>query len=167
VLGPGVILVVLGGTRSGKSEVAERIAAELDGPVTYVAAAVAGEDPDLAARIAAHRARRPASWTTVEGPADLPALLSALDGTVLVESTGSWIAAQPDLDADVDGLCRAATTRRGDTVFVGEEVGLSVHPPTEVGRRFVDAVGVCNRRLADVADRVLLVVAGRSIELGP
>ena len=160
-----MIVVVLGGTRSGKSEVAERIAAELGEPVTYVATAAAGEDPDLAARIAAHRERRPATWTTVEAPVDLPALLREVDGTVLVESTGSWIAAQPDLDGDVDGLRRAARARHGDTVFVGEEVGLSVHPPTEVGRRFADAVGTCNRSLADVADRVLLVVAGRTIEL--
>jgi len=160
-----VIVVVLGGTRSGKSEVAERIAAELGGPVTYVATAVAGEDPEFAARIAAHRERRPAAWTSVEAPVDLPALLREVDGTVLVESTGTWIAAQPDLEGDVDGLCRAARGRHGDTVFVGEEVGLSVHPPTEVGRRFVDAVGACNRSLADVADRVLLVVAGHTLEL--
>jgi adenosyl cobinamide kinase/adenosyl cobinamide phosphate guanylyltransferase len=165
VLGTGVIVVVLGGTRSGKSEVAERIAAERGGPVTYVATATAGDDPDFAARIAAHRERRPASWTTVEAPVDLPALLHAVDGTALVESTGSWIAAQPDLEADVDGLLDAVRARRGDTVLVGEEVGLSVHPPTDVGRRFVDAVGACNRRLAAVADRVLLVVAGRTLEL--
>ena len=160
-----MIVVVLGGTRSGKSEVAERIAADLGAPVTYVATAVAGDNPDFAARIAAHKARRPDAWATVEAPPDLPVLLRELDGTVLVESTGTWIAAQPDLAGDVEGLCRAAQARRGDTVFVGEEVGLSVHPPTEIGRRFVDAVGSCNRSLADVADRVLLVVAGRSIEL--
>jgi adenosyl cobinamide kinase/adenosyl cobinamide phosphate guanylyltransferase len=161
-----VIVVVLGGTRSGKSEVAERIVADFPPPVTYVATGVVGDDPDFAARVAAHRARRPASWSTVEEHQRLPTLLAQLDGTALVESTGSWIAAQPDLAADVDALCRASQRRRGDTVFVAEEVGLSVHPPTEIGRRFADAVGECNRRLADIADRVLFVVAGRTLELG-
>jgi len=62
-------------------------------------------------------------------------------------------------------LCDACRNRDGDTVVVAEEVGLAVHPPTDVGRRFVDAIGECNRRLATIADRVLLVVAGRAIEL--
>ncbi len=58
--------------------------------------------------------------------------------------------------------------RSADTVLVSDEVGLSVHPPTALGRQFVDAVGDCNRAIAAIADRVLLVVAGRTLELdGP
>jgi adenosyl cobinamide kinase/adenosyl cobinamide phosphate guanylyltransferase len=162
-----VIVLVLGGTRSGKSEVAERIAAALPAPVTYVATATIGDDPDFANRVAAHRARRPASWQTVEAPASLPDCVRTLTGTVLVESTGAWIAAAPDFAADVDGLQDACRARAGDTVIVGEEVGLSIHPPTEVGREFVDALGTCNRRIGEIADRALLVVAGRVLELGP
>ena len=99
--------------------------------------------PSASAR---HRERRPETWTTVEEHADLPGLLTSIEGTVLVESTGTWVAAQPDLVADVEGLGAAARTRSGDTVFVAEEVGLAVHAPTEIGRRFVDAVGKCNRQ---------------------
>lgn len=160
-----MIVVVLGGTRSGKSEVAEQLATELPQPVTYIATGVVGDDVDFAARVAAHRARRPGSWSTIEEHADLPGLLRRLEGTALVESTGTWVATQPDLAPDVDALCQAVRERTGDTVFVGEEVGLSIHAPTEVGRRFVDALGECNRRLAAVADRALLVVAGRALEL--
>jgi adenosylcobinamide kinase / adenosylcobinamide-phosphate guanylyltransferase len=162
-----VIVLVLGGTRSGKSEVAERIAAGLPPPVTYVATASVGDDPDFACRVAAHRARRPATWRTVEDPANLHECVRGLSGTVLVDSTGAWIAAAPNFGADVDAFRDACVARSGDTVIVGEEVGLAVHPPTEVGRRFADALGNCNRRLADVADRVLLVVAGRTLDLGP
>jgi adenosyl cobinamide kinase/adenosyl cobinamide phosphate guanylyltransferase len=162
-----VIVVVLGGTRSGKSAVAERIAATLAGPVTYVATAIVGDDRDFAARVAAHRDRRPDDWHTVEAPDDLPCCLAETTGTVLVDSTGTWIAGHPDFAADIDAFCRACADRDGDTVLVAEEVGLAVHPPTDVGRRFVDALGECNRRLAAVADRVLLVVAGRAIELPP
>jgi len=160
-----VITVVLGGTRSGKSELAERIAATLPVPITYVATACVGDDPDLEARVALHRERRPADWQTVEAGPDLPKVLAALQGTALVDSIGTWIAGVPEFAVDIDALCDACRSRDGDTVLVAEEVGLAVHPPTEVGRRFVDAIGECNRRLATIADRVLLVVAGRVIEL--
>jgi adenosyl cobinamide kinase/adenosyl cobinamide phosphate guanylyltransferase len=159
-----VIVLVLGGTRSGKSEVAERIAGERSTTVTYVATATVGDDGDFAVRVARHRARRPHTWTTVE-TTDLPTTLATLTGVALVDSIGTWIASAADLCVDVDALCRACAERDGDTVLVAEEVGLSIHPPTEVGRRFVDAIGECNRRIADIADRVVLVVAGRTLEL--
>jgi adenosylcobinamide kinase/adenosylcobinamide-phosphate guanylyltransferase len=160
-----VIVLVLGGTRSGKSEVAERLTADLGPAVTYVATAVVGDDTDFAARVAEHQARRPSTWTTVE-TGDLPTALDTLRGPVLVDSIGTWVASAPEFAVDADALCRACTERDGDTVIVTEEVGLSIHAPTEVGRRFVDAIGECNQRIAEVADRVLLVVAGRTLELG-
>lgn len=166
---PGLVLV-LGGTRSGKSRLAEDLAAQIGGPVTYVAtAAVQPGDTEHEARIAVHRLRRPASWTTVEqpDPAELPALLGAIDGPVLLDSLGSWLAAHPDLDADGDALADALRTRTSPTIVVAEEVGWSLHAPTPVGRRFVDAVGALNQQVAAVADRVLLVVAGRALELPP
>jgi adenosyl cobinamide kinase/adenosyl cobinamide phosphate guanylyltransferase len=159
-----VIVLVLGGTRSGKSETAEKIATEMGRVVTYVATATVGDDGDFAARVARHRARRPATWQTIETD-DLPATLTAVVGPVVVDSIGTWVAGVPDFVVDVDALCHACAERDGDTVIVAEEVGLSIHPPTEVGRRFVDVLGECNRRLADIADRVLLVVAGRTLEL--
>ena len=153
-----MITLVLGGTRSGKSEVAERLAASAarGAPVTYVATGRA-VDGEMAARIAAHRARRPAAWPTLEVGADLPARL--------VDSLGTWVASGEGLSPDAAALCAALAGRAGDTVVVSEEVGLGVHPPTDVGRRFADALGTLNRAVADVADRVLLVVAGRVLPL--
>lgn len=161
-----MITLVLGGTRSGKSEVAERLAAAAAGgaPVTYVATGRAVDD-DMAERILAHRARRPAAWATLEVGPDLPERLRSLAGPALVDSLGTWVASHPGLDPDAAALGAALTGRDGDTVVVSEEVGLGVHPPTEVGRRFADAVGALNRSVADVADRVLLVVAGRVLPL--
>jgi adenosyl cobinamide kinase/adenosyl cobinamide phosphate guanylyltransferase len=161
-----VIVLVLGGTRSGKSQIAERIASTLPQPVTYVATAHTSDDADFVERIARHRARRPKSWRTVEEHEQLAARVAELDGTVLVDSLGAWIAGGPDFTRDVGALYRTCCDRIGDTVLVGEEVGLAVHAPTEAGRRFTDAMGDCNRRLAEIADRVLLVVAGRTLELG-
>ena len=162
-----MITLVLGGARSGKSEVAERIAARLAGPVTYLATLVPGGDADLATRIEAHRARRPAGWRTVEAGAELPAALRSVPGPVLLDSLGPWVAASPGMIVDAGALCAALTGRASDTVVVSEEVGLGVHPATEDGRRFRDAVGALNQAVAAVADEVLFVVAGRILPLGP
>lgn len=160
-----MITLVLGGARSGKSAVAERLVTRAGGPVTYVATAlVDAADADHVGRVAAHRARRDSSWATVEAT-DLAAVLRATTGAVLVDSLGTWVTADPELAPDVAGLCAALREREGDTVLVSEEVGLGVHPSSEIGRRFRDALGTVNVSVADVADDVLLVVAGRVLPL--
>ena len=158
-----MITLVLGGVRSGKSEVAETLVGSRQ--ATYLATALLdGHDAEFAARVARHRERRPGEWTTIEEPRAVPQVLAHLDGPVLVDALGTWLA--NDLDgADIDALVEALRSRTGDTVVVSEEVGLGVHPPTELGRRFADRLGEANRRVAEVADRCLLVVAGRVIEL--
>ena len=160
-----VLTLIIGGTRSGKSEHAEDLAAASGSAVTYLATALPGDDGDFAARIAAHRARRPAGWVTVEAGTGLAAALRATTGTALVDSLGTWVAAFADFEVDADGLLDALRERDGDTVVVTEEVGLSLHAPTEVGRRFADALGTLNQQVAAVADRVVLVVAGRALPL--
>jgi adenosyl cobinamide kinase/adenosyl cobinamide phosphate guanylyltransferase len=160
-----VIVLVLGGARSGKSGHAEHVAASLPEPVSYVATACIDGDADLAARVEEHRARRPASWTTIESGPDLPALLRVTTGTVLLDALGPWLAAAPDLAVDAGALCGALTARAGDTVVVSEEVGLGVHPATAAGRRFRDALGELNQAVAAIADEVVLVVAGRALRL--
>jgi adenosyl cobinamide kinase/adenosyl cobinamide phosphate guanylyltransferase len=162
-----VIVLVLGGTRSGKSETAEALVTRLVPPVTYVATGWATpEDPGMLERIEAHRAARPASWVTVEAGGDLIGALRCYpEGTMLVDALGTWVAAHPDLAVDVDALLAALQARIGPTVVVSEEVGLAVHPTTERGRRFVDVMGTLNQAVAGVADEVHLVVAGRTLRL--
>jgi len=158
-----VITLVLGGARSGKSDVAERLVGE--GSVTYVAT---GTDTDeaMAARIAAHRARRSRTWRTVEeSGAALPRVLTDLVGPVLVDSLTTWLAAAPAFAVDAEDLCAALAKRDGDTVVVSDEVGLGVHPSTEAGNRFRDALGALNQQVAATADDVVLVVAGRTLWL--
>jgi adenosylcobinamide kinase/adenosylcobinamide-phosphate guanylyltransferase len=158
-----MITLVLGGARSGKSEVAERLAG--DGPVTYVATGVA-TDEEMAARIAAHRHRRPSMWRTVEeGSAALPAVLADLTGRVVVDSLTTWVAVAPAFVTDADALCTALVKRDGDTVVVSDEVGLGVSPSTQAGNEFRDALGSINQQVAAAADEVLLVVAGRTLRL--
>jgi adenosyl cobinamide kinase/adenosyl cobinamide phosphate guanylyltransferase len=160
-----VIVLVLGGARSGKSKVAERLCG---GRVTYLATAVV-RDPDMAARVARHRVRRPEGWQTVEAGPDevVDAARTAGDpaSTLLLDSLTTWVAEAPDFEVDGAALCRALRGRQGPAVVVSDEVGLGVHPSTEAGRRFRDRLGELNRVVADEADRVVLVVAGRILEL--
>jgi adenosyl cobinamide kinase/adenosyl cobinamide phosphate guanylyltransferase len=163
-----VITLVLGGAGSGKSAVAERLAAGLLPPVTYVATWIpTPADAEMSARVAAHRARRPPAWALVEAEGDLPVALHQLAGTVLLDSLGTWVGAADAFAVDVDGLCAALRARTGDTVVVSDEVGLGVHPSSDAGRRFRDALGAVNQAVAAVADRAWLVVAGRVLVLEP
>ncbi len=161
-----MITLVLGGSRSGKSEVAEALASRLSPPVTFVATGQR-TDPDMAERIEAHRARRPSRWRTVElAPGeDLVGLLGELSGTALVDSLGTWLAGQESFVVDGEGLCAELVAREGDTVVVTDEVGLGVHPSSAAGREFRDALGALNWLVAEAADETLLVVAGRVLRL--
>lgn len=162
-----MIVLVLGGARSGKSAAAERRATDLaDGaPVTVLATAIVADD-DMVERVAVHRERRPPAWSTVETGPDLVNALGSCPGVALVDALGTWVAAAPDLTVDAGALCAALTGRDGDTVVVSEEVGLGVHPSSEAGRRFRDALGSLNQAVSAVADEVVLVVAGRVLALG-
>ena len=159
------VTLVLGGARSGKSTVAERLAGA--GPVTYVATFVDdAEDADMAARIASHRARRPVAWNTIETD-DLISAVRHSTGTVLVDSLTTWVGRAPGFAVDADGLCLALGGHAGDVILVSDEVGLGVHPLSETGRRFRDALGLVNQAVSTVADEAMLVVAGRILRLDP
>ncbi len=159
------VTLVLGGARSGKSAVAEHRAGP--GPVTYLATGVVDPgDADMAVRIATHRSRRPAAWTTVETD-DLVVAIRASTGTVLVDSLTTWVAGAADFLVDAPALCRALVGHDGDVIVVSDEVGLGVHPSSEPGRRFRDALGLVNQAVAAVADDVSFVVAGRVLRLDP
>ena len=164
-------VLVLGGSRSGKSAHAERLLADRS-DVTYLAtSAPPGDDAEWAERVTVHRARRPASWTTLETtePADL-----VREGTVLVDSVTTWVAALMDgtgvwvdgpgaaerLRARCDALLDAWAATPAHVVAVSDEVGLGVVPETRSGRLFRDVLGSVNQRLAGSADEVWFVVAG-------
>ena len=164
-----MLVLVIGGTRSGKSEVAERYAARLGATVTVVIPRTApgSDDADFASRVAAHIARRPATWTTVECGDRLPDALLDAHGVVLIDSLGTWVANARDFAVDTEALLRALQTRTDPTVIVTEEVGLAIHSATPVGRLFTDRLGELNTAVAAIADSVLLVVAGRVLRLEP
>lgn len=165
-----MITFVTGGASSGKSRLAEEAAQRLSGPVTYVATWCRPEqvpDPDMEARIARHRQRRPSSWGLREvGPGEsLGAVVETIEGAALVDSLGTWVAHTPGFAVDVKGLCAVLARRAGDTILVSDEVGMGVHPETAVGRDFRSALGGLNQAVAAIADQAWLVVAGRLVSL--
>ncbi len=162
-----MITLVLGGARSGKSAYAESLLAPRGARVTYVATIVVGADEDLAARVRAHQARRPAHWVTLEAGDDVVRAVATASGPVLIDSLGPWVAAAGEVGVDVlaTTLCEALRAHDHDVVVVSEEVGLGVHPSSEAGRAFRDALGTLNQAVATAADEVVLVVAGQPLRV--
>ncbi|UTI64120.1 bifunctional adenosylcobinamide kinase/adenosylcobinamide-phosphate guanylyltransferase [Paraconexibacter antarcticus] len=173
------LTLVTGGTRSGKSAHAERLAAASGLPVRYVATG----DASMGDRIAAHVARRPAAWTTVEAGGDLAGAVRDAAGTcVLVDGLGPWIATRlhlagafddaarlPEAVAEIRAAVEGLLTALRDApaaIVVAEQAGSGVHPPDAASRAWVDLLGAATARLADAADAVDLVVAGRVLPLG-
>lgn len=162
--------LILGGARSGKSALAERRATESGCEVVYVATATA-EDAEMAARIAHHRARRPARWRTVEEPVRLAAVLRAEAASgrcVIVDCLTLWLSnllLGPGLEPQREDLLRALGDVRGRLILVSNEVGCGVVPGNALARRFADEQGRLNQALAAACDRVTLVAAGLPLEL--
>jgi histidinol-phosphate/aromatic aminotransferase/cobyric acid decarboxylase-like protein/adenosyl cobinamide kinase/adenosyl cobinamide phosphate guanylyltransferase len=168
--------LVIGGTRSGKSARAERLAAATGLDVRYVATGDGG-DPEMVQRVRAHRERRPAAWTTVEAR---DALGDAVAGCrcALVDGLGTWIAGvlhragafddpseralarvRARVAGELDAVLAAALTG-ATVVVVAEDAGGGVLPAHAASRAWLDLLGEATQRLAAAADRAELVVAG-------
>jgi adenosylcobinamide kinase/adenosylcobinamide-phosphate guanylyltransferase len=184
--GPQLTLIT-GPTRSGKSRFAEALAARRDRPVVYVA--TAERDPDdreWAARIEAHRASRPAHWTTIETAVagiDLPTLVrdASAQSVLVVESLGTWIAALVSrfvVDGELDTVALEASLRErsralldafaateAEAIVVSEQTGWGVVPPYPSARIFSSVLGRLTTSLARSATQSFLIVSGFAIDL--
>ncbi len=175
--------LILGGARSGKSTLAERLAHESGLPVTVVVTAEA-LDAEMAARIERHRRDRPEGWRTLEVPVALAAALAehaAPGRCLIVDCLTLWLANligdAADLPAGADAaalprvrderaaLLAALPTLPGEIIMVANEVGLGLVPETPLGRLFRDAAGRLNQDVAARCERVSFVAAGLALEL--
>jgi adenosylcobinamide kinase / adenosylcobinamide-phosphate guanylyltransferase len=175
------LMLILGGARSGKSVYAERLAAASGQAVLYVATAQA-IDAEMQERIRRHQASRPAHWRTLEAPRAAGEAIrrAAADGEwVLVDCLTVLVAnvvlaggddvtldeARPAVEAEVDGLLRAAREHAGRVCVVSNEVGMGVVPPYPLGRVYRDLLGWANQRVAAAAGEVCLMVAGLPLKV--
>jgi adenosylcobinamide kinase/adenosylcobinamide-phosphate guanylyltransferase len=159
------LTLVLGGARSGKSRYAEALIGRLPPPWIYVATAQA-LDEEMTARIDEHRRRRDERWRTIEAPRDLAGALHAAPfrATILIDCLTLWLSnlllAGADLDGETTRLEDTLAELQGCAVAVANEVGLGIVPDNALARKFRDAAGRLNQRLAARADRVVFLVAG-------
>lgn len=162
------VTLVLGGARSGKSALAERLTLAAGGPPVYVATAEAWDD-EMRARIALHRAQRDGQgWRTIEAPISMPQALGETSGPVLVDCLTLWLTnlmlGEHDIEAATTALL-AALDRPALTVLVANEVGLGIVPDNALARRFRDAAGRLNQTVAARADTVVFTAAGLPLVL--
>jgi adenosylcobinamide kinase / adenosylcobinamide-phosphate guanylyltransferase len=163
------VTLVLGGVRSGKSRYALRLAAGVE-RVAFLATAERREDEEMRRKIERHQAERPKHWTTIEEPLNLAdAIRSVNDCDLLLIDcltlfAGKLLEAHGDdsaaIAANVDALCTALVSSPFPIVLVSNEVGSGVVPAFEMGRRYRDLLGGINQRVAAIADRVVLMIAG-------
>lgn len=163
-----MIELILGGARSGKSKLAERLASESGLAVTYIATSQP-LDGEMSERIAGHRARRPAEWALVEEPLTLAAVLRARAGIgqcLLVDCLTLWLTNLLMLDdpahlaEERDALLETLGDLPGRVLLVSNETGLGVVPMGELSRRYVDEAGWLHQALAERCERVVFTVAG-------
>jgi adenosyl cobinamide kinase/adenosyl cobinamide phosphate guanylyltransferase len=172
-----MLTFLLGGARSGKSAFALQLAhdhAASGGRVAYIATSPRIDgDAELDARIELHRSERPAEWTTIEEPHDLVGALESVENAfAIVDCLTLWVSNlmwRGDDDAAITAAAHAfgdvAVGRKAPVVVVSNEVGMGIHPPTELGRRYRDVLGWVNQAVAAAADTTLLMVAGRALSL--
>ncbi|TXR39123.1 bifunctional adenosylcobinamide kinase/adenosylcobinamide-phosphate guanylyltransferase [Ectopseudomonas mendocina] len=160
--------LILGGARSGKSRLAERLADESGLDVVYIATSQP-LDGEMKARVVQHRARRPAHWALVEEPLQLARVLgeqAASGRCLLVDCLTLWLTNLLLLDdparlaAEREALLDCVSKLPGRILLVSNETGLGVVPLGELTRRYVDEAGWLHQALAERSQRVLFTVAG-------
>jgi adenosylcobinamide kinase / adenosylcobinamide-phosphate guanylyltransferase len=167
------LTVLLGGARSGKSELSSRLASAADGSVVVVVTAEA-RDAEMTERIRRHREARPAAWTTVEAPTELAGAVLDVesDAFVVLDCLSLWVsnAMEAGLGDDriVDEAREIATAlakRDAPAVVVSNEVGLGIVPVNALARRYRDTLGRVNAIFVGEAGRAYFVVAGKALTL--
>jgi adenosylcobinamide kinase/adenosylcobinamide-phosphate guanylyltransferase len=160
--------LILGGARSGKSRLAEKLAADSGLAVTYIATSQA-LDGEMSSRIRQHRERRPADWDLIEEPLELARVLQELasaERCLLVDCLTLWLTNLLMLEDDArliaerDALLDCLNDLPGRIILVSNETGLGVVPMGELTRRYVDEAGWLHQAIAERSQRVIFTVAG-------
>ncbi len=173
-MGRSKVIFITGGARSGKSRLAENLAAQFGAPLCYIATAQA-EDDEMRERVARHRERRGAEWQTIEEPLSLTEAVRKHQGryrAILVDCVTLWLAnmlAKYDdgekLLAAVDSFTALFPGLETPLVIVSNEVGMGIVPENDLARRFRDLAGIANEKVARAADEVYVTFSGLPLKL--
>ena len=173
----GQLTLITGGARSGKSDFAMRLVQEQEGRRVLFVATAEPLDADMAERIAVHRAERPRAWRTMEAPRRVAEQVKAawagepwviLDCLTLLVSNlfhAAGDGARAEVMREIDAILDLAKRINAEFVVVTNEVGLGIVPDNDLARRYRDLLGLANRKMAEAAERVFLLVAGLPLEV--
>lgn len=160
--------LILGGVRSGKSRLAEKLALAINKPVTYIATATAA-DGEMQDRILSHQQCRPSDWDLVEEPVALATVIKShanLESCLLIDCLTLWMTNllcnddKTVFHQEIDHFLQQLAEANGDIILVSNETGLGVVPMGELSRRFCDETGILHQSVASLCDRVIMTVAG-------
>ena len=172
----GKLTLITGGTRSGKSRWAVRMASEREEPVTFVATLIPGDEAEMRERVKRHRADRPAHWETVEEARDLARVFEGAirAGTVVVDCLTLYVSnllldgrSDDEILENVAHACEQMKRSSAEIIVVTNEVGWGIVPDHAMGRRFRDVAGLVNQKVAETADEVYMVSCGIPIRIKP
>ncbi len=160
------ITLILGGARSGKSWYSEQLAGKAGRRKLYVATAQALDD-EMLMRVASHRARRGEEWSVIEAPIDISGVITAKsneDSIILIDCLTLWLSNLLGADMDIiehsNLLIEALKSAKSEVILVSSEVGMGIVPDNALARQFRDYAGVLHQRVAEVADLLVIMVAG-------
>jgi adenosylcobinamide kinase/adenosylcobinamide-phosphate guanylyltransferase len=170
------LTLITGGTRSGKSRLAVRLASEKEGAVTFVATLIPGDEAEMRERVKRHRADRPADWETVEEGRNLARVFEGAIwvDTVVVDCLTLYVSnllldgcSDEEILKNVARACERMKRSSAEIILVTNEVGWGIVPDHAMGRRFRDVAGLVNQKVAESADEVYLVSCGIPIRIKP
>jgi adenosyl cobinamide kinase/adenosyl cobinamide phosphate guanylyltransferase len=169
------LTLILGGARSGKSDFAQTLARKRGGDDVLFVATAEARDEEMRARIASHRAARPAAWQTREAPREIArALQSARVRVIVVDCITLWASnvllaeesrASAEMAREIDALLAWYRANDAEMILVSNEVGMGLVPDNELGRAYRDLLGAVNKQIAAAAEEVFLLVAGLPVEI--
>ena len=167
------LILVTGPSRSGKSEWAEELAAQVGDPVIYIATSQLNPtDLEWQARVQRHRDRRPQDWITQAVPFNLAQAIhtAPIAHCLLVDSLGTWLTncldqSEEDWEKTTQSLLASLQSTSNTVILVAEETGWGVVPAYPLGRTFRDRLGHLTRQIGAIADTVYLVTAGYALNL--
>lgn len=172
---PGLITLITGGVKSGKSAYALKLGKDLGSKHAFIATATAGDD-EMKRKIAAHRAERAGSWQTYEEPCDIASVLKRIApeyDMVLIDCMTLWVSnlltlhnlGDDEIEAAFSGFIRALDNAACRVIVVSNEVGLGIMPADRLSRRYQNFLGAVNSRIAGVADSVYMMISGLPVKI--